>query len=58
MPGSAVNEVVTVDRRDHDMAQRQLCHCRANIFRLMRIKKVRPARCHVAEGAGTGADRS
>ena len=58
MLSPAIIKVVTVYRGDDNMAQRQFCHSRADIFRFMRIKKVRPSGSHVAESASTGADRS
>ncbi|MEO1000269.1 MAG: hypothetical protein AAFW69_06665, partial [Pseudomonadota bacterium] len=51
-----VGKVVPVDRGDDDVVEPQLLDRRGDAPRLERIKRVGPARGHVAEGAAARAD--
>src|SRR3546814_19580107 len=52
MLGTAVGQVVTVDRGDDNMLQAELGDRETDIFRLHRIEAARTAGGDVAEGAG------
>ena len=56
MAGSAIIEIVAVDRSHDDMGQPEGCNRLGNALGLLRVEQVGPAGRDVAEGAGARAD--
>src|SRR5690606_4946747 len=56
MPGTAIGQIVAIDRSDDDMFEAELFDGLGDVFGFVGVEGGRQAGAHVAEGAGAGAD--
>ena len=53
--GTTISEIITINRGDHNMAQTKLGDSIGHLGGLLRIKRLRQTRAHIAEGASACA---